>query len=211
MNQLTKLLYFLSSPVKFFKENEDNEDTILKFAIFNIRLNIIIELIIIAIFIIVNMLVTDWVTIFNSNKSISANFIICYVVLLIVGLIIKPFTTTTIAWYGKPLHWTIKWITGKDDLLKAKRISVYTATFSEFLIHGYVIFLLTKSPIILGIALGIVIALLFFWQTIGIAKQYELSYIKASYIFFIPFLILIGSLGIIFLYMGINLGFENMF
>jgi hypothetical protein len=212
MNQIKKLSYLLIDPVRFFEENNDNKDELFRFALFIVRMHFAIGIISLVIFILIHAFVAEQPIkpTLSFEKLVDTIFI--FIALLLFVFFVQAIAAAIIIeQFGRPIHWLVKWVTGKDDLLKAKRIAVYNTPFYALLVHEYLILLLTKSLIVLGIVFGAVIMFSFIWQTIGIAKQYQLSYKKAFFVSFLPFLILIGVFGLIFLYIGFNLGFENIF
>lgn len=211
MSQIKKLSYLLIDPVRFFEENNDDKNELFRFALFMVRIYIMIGIISGAIFIFLHNLTAEQsIKLTLSPERLVDTIFIFIAILLFVFFIQATAAAIIIERFGKPIHWLVKWITGKDDLLKAERIAVYNTPFYALLMPGYLV-LLTKSLIVLWAVLGAVIILSFIWQTIGIAKQYQLSYGKALFLSFLPFLFLIGVFGLIFIYIGLNLGFENMF
>ena len=214
MDQVKKLLYLLINPIRFFEENNDDRDELFHFALFIVRMYIAIGIISGAIFIFLHNLTAEQsIKLTLSPERLVDTIFIFFIfiaILLFAFFIQATVAAIIIERFGKPIYWLVKWVTGKDDLLKAERISVYNTPFYALLMPGYLV-LFTKSLIVLWAVLGAVIILSFIWQTIGIAKQYQLSYGKALFISFLPFLFFIGVFGLVFIYIGLNLGFENMF
>jgi len=207
MTQFKKLLYLITSPVQFFEKNNDDLDALFQFARFIVRLHIAIGLLGFAIFILVNTFITSQMEAFTFHIESPINAILILIGILLFAFFIQATAAAIIIEeFGRPVHWLVKLVSGKDDLLKAKRIAVYNTAFTALLLHEYLILLLTKSFVILGIVFGVIILLSFIWQTIGIAKQYQLSWKRAFFISFLPIIVFLGIFGLIFVYVGLSLG-----
>ena len=211
MSQLLKIYHLISNPISFFSDNNDNEDVLLRSIIFYIRLHIVVNLVILVILAFISFLVVNQTTILISEKLIDTKLIFYYGLVLLTFLFIDPIKKTTLSWYGWPIHWLVKWVAGRDDFLRAKRVGAYSSIFYWFLPYIVFVFLITKSFTLFLIIFWLVMLFLFIWQTIGIVEQYKISLGKSLFISFLPFLFLFGVLMLIFLYIGLNLGFENMF
>jgi len=173
-DSFSKLWELLFHPIRFFEQNKDEEEELLKFAVFIIRVSIVIEA--------VGLL-------FLLNLT-SQEFVVLAGVSSVLWFFSAPIGAYVAREFGYAVNFLTKKLGGKDDPLKGKRVSVYNMAFFALLLHNYLLLLIFDSFVVLGIFYAITIFLSFVWQTIGIAKQYQFSWGRSLFISSSPFIIL---------------------
>lgn len=173
-----KLLELLFHPIRFFEQNRDGEEELLRFAVFIIRVSIVIEAVGLLFFI----SFTPQGFLLLAGVSVALWFFSALIGSYFAGE------------FGHAVNFLTKKLGGKDDALKGKRVSVYNMAFFALLLHSYLILLIADSLVVLGIFYAVVIPLSFIWQTIGIAKQYQFSWGRAFFISTSPFFVFFGAM-----------------